>query len=222
MSENTYWSRIASERTRRRSLLKGAAGLGIGAAALCMLGCGGGSDGDGGGTAKVQDKSGLLSVPEDTSAKATQGGILPSYFTADNPTFDGHNSLSAQTSTHNDYGYARLVAFKVSNATKGEKVQSGVEPYAAASWEVSPDGTTYTFKLQPNGMLDPRPPTNGRLLDANDVVFSWNRFKATHRSKGLLSNEVNPNAPVQSVTAPDARTVVFKLAYPSVSLLQAL
>ena len=222
MSNESYWTRITSDRIRRRALLKSTAGLGVGAAALSMLGCGGSDSGGASKAETVQDKSGLLTVPQDTSAKATPGGILPSYFTADNPTFDGHNSLSAQTSTHNDYAYARLVGFHVSNATKGEKLSSAVDPYAAASWEVSPDGTTYTFKLQPNGALDPRPPTNGRILDANDVVFSWNRFKATHRSKGLLSNEVNPNAPVQSVTAPDARTVVFKLAFPSVSLLQAL
>src|SRR5687767_13065432 len=165
MSDNRYWARITADRMRRRQVLKGAASLGVGAAALSMLGCGGGSDSGGGGADKVQDKSGLLTVPSDTSAKATQGGILPSYFTADNPTFDGHNSLSAQTSAHNDYAYARLVGFHVSNATKGEKLSSAVDPYAAASWEVSPDGTTFTFKLQPNGALDPRPPTNGRILD---------------------------------------------------------
>src|SRR6476469_2840987 len=83
MSHASYWTHVTSSRMRRRSLLKGAAGLGVGAAALSMLGCGGSDSGGGGGTTdKVQDKSGLLSVPQDTSAKATPGGILPSYFTA--------------------------------------------------------------------------------------------------------------------------------------------
>lgn len=216
MSSN-YWS-FGRERMRRRRFIKGTAALVAGGAALTIAGCGGGSSS----SAPQKDKSGLLSKPEDLTSKAVRGGTLPAHFVADNPSFDGMTSLSAQTSLHNEYGYARMVKFRLFNTTKGEKLDGSVDPYAAESWEVSPDGMQYTFRLQANGGLDPRPPTNGRVLDANDVVFSWNRFKATHRSRGLLSNDVNKNAAVVSVSATDARTVVFKLAYPSVSLLPAL
>jgi peptide/nickel transport system substrate-binding protein len=214
----SYWFQATQGRLRRRQLLRGGVAVGFGAAAATLIGCSG-DDGEG---SRPKDKSGLLAAIEDTSARATPGGILPSYVPADNASFDGMNSLSAQTSVHNDFAYARLVNFHLFNAAKGEKLDNTVDPYAAESWEVSPDGMQYTFKLQPNGGLDPRPPTNGRILDAQDVAFSWGKFKATHRSRGLLSADVNPNAPIVSMTAADPKTVVVKLAYPSVSILQAL
>jgi len=189
--------------------------------ALGAVGCGVFDDDDGGGAGK--DKSGLLVKPEDTTSKAVPGGRLRWWANGDTPSFDGLSAASGIASVHNGYTYARLVqSSKVFNLAKGEKFDASVEPYAAQSWEQSGDGLQLTFKLQPNGGLDPRPPTSGRLLDAQDVVFSYNRFKATHRGRTSLVNELNKDAPVLSVTAVDSRTVVVKLAYPSVSVLQQL
>lgn len=191
----------------------------MGAASVSVVGC---RDDGNAGSSRLDDKSGLLHAPEDSTARAVPGGTLPAYFTADIPSFDGMTSLSGLTTLHNEYAYSRLVNFHVFNAAKGEKLDGTLDPYAAESWEMSGDGTQYTFKIRPNGGLDPRPPTNSRVLDAEDVVFSWNRFKATHRARGLLSHEVNTNAPILSISAADARTVVMKLAYPSASVLSAL
>src|SRR6185436_14019157 len=47
---------------------------------------------------------------------------------------------------------------------------------AAESWELSPDGRQMTLKLRGDVKFDPRPPVNGRVLDADDVVFSWNKL----------------------------------------------
>jgi ABC-type transport system substrate-binding protein len=196
-----------------------AAAAGAAAPALTLAGCGVLDGGDG--TSGVAgDRSGLLSKPEDTTARAVRGGILPSYAVGDTPSFDGNATPVA--SYWNDYAYTRLLNFRVANLTKGEKVTNEVEPYGAESWEVSPDGLHYTFKLRPDGALDPRPPTNGRVVDAQDFLFAWSRFKAGHRNRGVLSYEVSPSAPIESVTAPDARTIVIKLAFPIVSILQLL
>jgi hypothetical protein len=100
----------------------------VAAAALGLVGC----RGDGGqGTAK--DESGLLRAPEDSSARAVSGGILPSYFPADSPGFDGMASASGQTTLHNEYAYARLVNFHVFNAANGERLDRTIDPYAAES-----------------------------------------------------------------------------------------
>jgi ABC-type transport system substrate-binding protein len=214
-----YWHGILQRRLRRRAALRGAASIALGSAALALLGC---RDDGKSASAKLTDKSGLLKAPEDSTARAQPGGILPSYFPADVSGFDGMTSASGLTTLHNEYAYARLVNFHVFNAATGEKLDRTLDPYAAEAWEVSADGTQYTFTMQSNGGLDPRPPTNGRVLDADDVVFAWNRFKTHHRARGLLSHEANPNAPILSVTASDKKTVTMKLAYPSVSILAAL
>jgi oligopeptide transport system substrate-binding protein len=43
-------------------------------------------------------------------------------------------------------------------------------PELAESWEISPDGTVYTFHLRPNARFH-----DGRPVTARDVVYSWER-----------------------------------------------
>ena len=212
-----YWARRLPSRVGRRSFL---AALGTSLASASLAACGIFDDEEGGGA--PEDKSGLLSKPEDTTSKAVRGGILPSFVVADTLSFDGLTSLPVSGSFWNDWSYARLVDFHIANVVAGEKRGNSVDPYGAESWEVTPDRLQYTFRLQPEGKLDPRPPTNGRLLDADDVVFSWNRFRSGHRSRTTLVHELNPLAPIESITAMDSRTVVMKLAFPTVSILQTL
>lgn len=45
-----------------------------------------------------------------------------------------------------------------------------IMPELAASWDISPDGTVYTFHFQPDAVFH-----NGRPFTAQDVVFSWER-----------------------------------------------
>ena len=66
-------------------------------------------------------------------------------------------------SAHAPWVYSRLVRYKA--AKYPDLVQGDVEPDGAESWEMSPDGLTFTFKLRGNLKLDPRPPTNGRCND---------------------------------------------------------
>jgi oligopeptide transport system substrate-binding protein len=43
-------------------------------------------------------------------------------------------------------------------------------PDLAASWDISPDGTVYTFHIQPKAIFH-----NGRPVTADDIVYSWER-----------------------------------------------
>ncbi|WP_346896597.1 ABC transporter substrate-binding protein [uncultured Roseibium sp.] len=77
-------------------------------------------------------------------------------------------------------------------------------PQLAKSWEISDDGLTYTFHLFDNVKWH-----DGEPFSSADVVFSADVFlRKTHaRLRTSLEH-------VESITAPDANTVVFKLKEP--------
>ena len=52
----------------------------------------------------------------------------------------------------------------------------------------------------------PVSPVNGRMLDAQDVVYTWERFSKIGAARSDYANAVNPAAPILSLTAPDSRT----------------
>src|SRR5262249_11672812 len=64
-----------------------------------------------------------------------------------------------------------------------------------------------------------KPPVNGRALDMDDILFAWDRFARKSSGRGGIANAANPNAPVLSITATDARTAVMKLSEPIVYVL---
>ncbi len=70
-----------------------------------------------------------------------------------------------------------------------------------------------TFKLRPGLKWDSRSPTNGRVIDSQDVVFSWNKFAKLNAASADLSF-------VETVTTPDNNTVVFKMKQPDSSAAQ--
>jgi len=93
-----------------------------------------------------------------------------------------------------------------------ERLPDGsVGPLLATSWDISPDGLTYTFTLREAKFHD------GSTLDAEDVVYSLLRNKESPNS--LMKT---PLAPVVAVEAVDARTVRLKLGRTSQRLLPEL
>jgi len=77
-------------------------------------------------------------------------------------------------------------------------------PSLAKSWTISPDGKTYTFNLEPNVKWH-----DGKPLTSDDVLYTVMEFlPITHsRAKAIFGR-------CESITAPDAHTVVFTLAEP--------
>ncbi len=81
-----------------------------------------------------------------------------------------------------------------------------VQPALAKSWTVSDDGLTYSFTPHQGVSFH-----DGTSLEAADVVFSLERARAedsVNAQKALFE-------PIESVTAPDAATVVVKLKRPT-------
>ncbi len=212
-----YWDGVSRLRLSRRRALMAASGIGVGASALSLLGCGSG----GGEPAAIADKSGLLSTPLDTTASAKAGGTFKGYRDADAlQGFDPLATNNASTRSVALYAYPRLLKFvpgKFPRLAQGES-----EGDLAESFELSADKLQLTFKLRPGLRWDARPPTGGRVIDSQDVIFSWNKFLRLNASAlDLAYNaEKSPNAAVESIAAPDSRTVVFKMKQPDASLIQ--
>jgi ABC-type transport system substrate-binding protein len=217
MAGESYWDRVTRERiTRRRAL---AATGGLTAAAAFLAACGGG---DGDESAAIEDPSGLIHTPQDTTDNAKQGGVLKHFATADiNPHFDSlANNGSGPLSMSAAYAYPRLAKYAIVKYPKQYEAGS-FEGDLAESWEVSPDKLTITFKIRQGVKWDARPPTNGRLADANDVMRSWEKFKALNpgASTYVYNAETAPSAPVENMTSPDDRTIVLKLKEPDSSTI---
>lgn len=86
-------------------------------------------------------------------------------------------------------------------------------PELAASWNVSADGKTYTFKLQPNVLWH-----DGQPFSSADVKFTFEQglLKFHARTKAALE------AVLDGIDAPDPGTVVFRFKQPYGPFLQRL
>ncbi|RUM99532.1 ABC transporter substrate-binding protein [Pseudaminobacter arsenicus] len=85
------------------------------------------------------------------------------------------------------------------------------QPYLAKSWEVSPDGLTYTFHLEENAVFH-----DGKPITSEDVAFSLDVVKANHPfGKPMFGT-------VKAVETPDAKTARFVLERPHPALMSAL
>src|SRR5688572_7579974 len=219
MSDN-YWQSLVGQRLNRRRALAVAGG---GAAAAFLAACGGGSDSKDGAKEAApsgpKDASGLLANVTDTSSSATRGDILKGQAGADVTSFDPLTSQSFTTQVHAGFLYSRVL--KVVPGVRGPSKRD-VEGDLAESWEVSPDKLTLTFKLRKNAKWDAQAPTSGRAVAADDIVWSLNRFATVSPYRNDLSYKANPDAPIDSMTAPDANTLVVKLASPDASALTML
>ena len=85
-------------------------------------------------------------------------------------------------------------------------------PSLAASWTVSPDGKTVTFKLQPNVKFH-----DGKPFTSADVQFSVMEVLKKVHPRGA-----NTFRAVTAVDTPDPLTAVFRLSEPAPYMMMAL
>ncbi len=83
-----------------------------------------------------------------------------------------------------------------------------VQPGLASSWDISTDGTTYTFHLNRNMTF-----SNGDVLDADDVAWSINQLK---EKQYYNANQVESLSKAEAL---DANTVRITLSSPDSNLL---
>ncbi len=85
-----------------------------------------------------------------------------------------------------------------------------VKPQLAESWQISPDGKTYTFKLRKSVTFH-----DGEAFDSSVAKFSLDRARG--------ESSVNPQkrffASIDTIETPDPETLVLKLKQPAGSLI---
>jgi ABC-type transport system substrate-binding protein len=199
-----YWASVLRSRLSRRRALVTSGTAGAGALFLAACG-GGGKDSD------PEQHSKLLSPVIDESKNARRGGVYKNLALRDpGGVFEPHTSGTGAISIV-AYTYSALFYIKPGymGPTQGE-----IEGDVVESWEMSPDKLTLTLKINPNAHFSPQPPVNGRSVDAHDVQASWERVATISSRRGQYRNDLNPSAPIVSLTSTDDRTVVIKLKEP--------
>jgi len=93
---------------------------------------------------------------------------------------------------------------------------SGLQPALATSWSQSSDGLTYTFTLRSGLKYD-----DGTPFNSTDVKFSVERGMALYDPNGAFSG-LSVSSIIDSVTTPDATTVVFHLKAPFSAFLNMM
>ena len=105
----------------------------------------------------------------------------------------------------NQQGPTQFVAGKIYESLLTYTTDLKPQPGLAKSWEAAPDGLSYTFHLQDNVKWH-----DGKPFSADDVVFSLSdMLPKTHARARVILNKF-----VESVQAPDPKTVVVKLKSP--------
>jgi peptide/nickel transport system substrate-binding protein len=146
-----------------------------------------------------------ISVAAQSSDAPRRGGILLAAIGADAPGLDPHQEQTFATLQPVSPLYSTLLQ---------------IDPYSypnvigdvASEWKIAPDGLTYTFKIRPDIRFH-----DGSPLTAADVKASYD--KILFPPPGVRSIRKEHYSAVASVEAPDPGTIVFKLKFPSASLL---
>jgi peptide/nickel transport system substrate-binding protein len=119
-------------------------------------------------------------------------------------------SASGGTVTVPNMTYNRLIGFI--RGPKADVYQPELEGELAKSWERSPDGMAFTFKMTPGIKWQNLPPLNGRPFVAADAAFAMNRYKTEGVHQSYYVN-------VDSITAVDDSTLKVSMKKPVADFL---
>src|SRR5262249_24309692 len=126
-----------------------------------------------------------------------------------------YGSEIANLDFHTAPGYElNWVAMNIGCGLLGITADGKFVPDAAESWEISPDGLLYTFKLPKNVLFH-----DGTRVDANAVKFSIDRIIAP-ATKSSMRTYYEPV--VHSVEVLDPYTVQIRLKHPYGFMLHML
>jgi len=146
-----------------------------------------------------------IPAPVEAAETPRRGGVLLAAIGADAPSLDPHQEQTFATLQPVAPLYSTLLQ---------------IDPYSypnvigdvASEWNISPDGLTYTFKIRQDIRFH-----DGSPLTAADVKATYD--KILFPPDGVRSIRKHHYSAVARVEAPDPSTVVFKLKFPSASLL---
>jgi peptide/nickel transport system substrate-binding protein len=219
----------------RRSVLRGG-GLAIaGIATAVLVGCGGDDDDGGGESPSSTATSAATQVVANKNQNPAQvrkdpnlpfpfgfaepdktpkdGGILNVGVTWDVSTFDPSKSAAGGTITVPNVGYNRLIGFV--SGIHYDPLKLELKPELATSWERSPDGTVYTFKIRPDAKWQNVAPLNGRPFVAADAAFAYQRYQTEGVHTSIW-------AEVAKIEAPDPSTLKITMKSPLADFINNL
>jgi len=168
-----------------------------------LAACGGGSDTKDTGSKDTSSSSDTASSGEPKTLVYGRGG--------DSVALDPAVVTDGESFTVTANIYETLVNF-------GEKDVT-IQPGLAKSWEPSEDGLTYTFHLQEGVKFH-----DGTDFNAEAVVKNFERWKTGADKHPYYSSQfvVGDKQVIESITAKDDYTVVFKLSQPQAPFLKNL
>jgi peptide/nickel transport system substrate-binding protein len=110
----------------------------------------------------------------------------------------------------NDNGSIYALEQVCDSLVEADNTGRGLRPGLAESWEISPDGLTYTFKIRDAKF------SNGDPVTVDDVVFSLKSLADPKRSMSFILK------PVKSIEATDSKHVKVTLSEPYAPMLSAV
>jgi peptide/nickel transport system substrate-binding protein len=122
-------------------------------------------------------------------------------------------SAAGGTVTVPNMVYNRLIG--IVRGPKADPFKVELQPELAQSWERSPDGLTYTFRMQPGIKWQNLPPLNGRPFVAADAMFALQRYSKEGVHQAYYVN-------VDSFAAPDDSTFKITMKRPVADFLNPL
>jgi peptide/nickel transport system substrate-binding protein len=160
--------------------------------------------------------AGLLAVPAAPISTAEaqtpkKGGILKYVVPDEPPSFDGHRETTFALIHPIAPFYSTLIRVDPENPNSG----SFVCDLCTEMPEPADGGKTYTFKIRKDVKFH-----DGVQLNAQDVLATFQRI--IFPPAGVSSARKAQFSMVESVTAPDNETVVFKLKHPSGAFIPSL
>ena len=154
----------------------------------------------------------LIAAPA-AAENIKRGGILTYMIPADAPpSFDGHREATFATVHAVAPFYSVLIRVNPENPASTTDFVCDV---CTEIPEPSDGGRTYVFPIRDDVRFE-----DGSLLTAYDVAASWN--KIVDPPEGVISARRGYYSMVQTVDAPDAKTVVFRLKYATSAFIPAL
>ncbi|MDO8506458.1 MAG: ABC transporter substrate-binding protein [Candidatus Limnocylindria bacterium] len=156
---------------------------------------------------KAAPSTSATAVPGATLAageKPQTGGTLTFIVNAEPPSFDGHRETTFALLHPIAPHYSLLYKFDPNNLT------TVIPDVAAEMPQASADKLTVTIKLRTDVKFH-----DGTPMTSDDVVATYQ--KIIFPPTGVLSPRAGAYAVVDTISAPDKNTVVFKLKYPSAS-----
>ena len=207
---SNYWDRWWDQRASRRRMLAGGGVAAAGVAGLALVGCGDDDDDDSGGGTTATSTSATGTSTSQAAAQPVKGGIvrypMVGISSGDPPTLYPFENLTYLAQVPASYHYSRLLR-SVAGPDINPADHTKLEGDVVADWE-QPDDTTYVFTLKDNVAYHDKAPMNGRMMNAQDVLATWEAFQ------GASQNAAGWALVVDTFEAPDESTVKITLKNP--------